>query len=424
MIEVGHRAHTALKVMLFRKNFRMTAATNKDFSSGEISQIIMGESGRIWSFIWTGPDYLECPLHLISASYVVITELGWSSLIVILFTMAQIAHNYWRGKTEEDINKQKSTKHEKRMLYINESFNNIKGVKLYGWENKFLNTIESTYKEELAIEDRVLLRNKLHDIISGILRQFMTFCVFAVYTGLGNTMTLSKMAICGIMLERIKGRIMQVPRLYSEYFSVMESMEKLWTFYCAPESQTGLVNKTKDFEDTPAPEHSVTIQGNFSWGITPKLDKADKDKIQEKLRKKAKEQKTKNSGRIGKAYYDFMEDKKAKFNIPLKERNLDEIISLKDLDIKVKKGSFVVIIGETGSGKTSLLNALIGEMIHLPKQAVSDIGDSKRGLKDGEMRYLEDALLHTDLTGNSPVTVHGTTGYCEQQAWIQNGKFR
>ena len=111
MIEVGHRAHTSLKVMLFRKNFRMTAATNKDFSSGEISQIIMGESNRIWSFIWTGPDYLECPLVLISASYVVITELGWSSLIVIIFTVAQIAHNYWRGKTEQDINKQKSTKH-------------------------------------------------------------------------------------------------------------------------------------------------------------------------------------------------------------------------------------------------------------------------------------------------------------------------
>ena len=175
------------------------------------------------------------------------------------------------------------------MLYINESFNNIKGIKLYGWENKFLNTIESTYKEELAIEDRVLLRNKFHDCISGLLRQFMTFCVFAVYTGFGNTMTLSKMALCSIMLEKIKNKLMEVPRLYSEYFSAMESMEKLWKFYCAPESQKGLVKKTKDCEDTPAPEHSVTIQGNFSWGVIPKLDKADKDKIQEKLRKKDKE---------------------------------------------------------------------------------------------------------------------------------------
>ena len=71
MIEVGHRAHTSLKTMLFRKNFKMTNATNKDFSSGEVSHIIMGESNRIWEFIWCGPDYFECPLNLIFASVVV-----------------------------------------------------------------------------------------------------------------------------------------------------------------------------------------------------------------------------------------------------------------------------------------------------------------------------------------------------------------
>ena len=105
MVEVGNRAHTSLKVMLFRKNFHMTAATNKDFSSGDISQIIMGESNKIWNFIWTGPDYMECPLHLISASYIVYSELGWSALIVLVFTLASILHGYMRGRTEEDISK-------------------------------------------------------------------------------------------------------------------------------------------------------------------------------------------------------------------------------------------------------------------------------------------------------------------------------
>ena len=74
----------------------------------------------------------------------------------------------------------------------------------------------------------------------------------------------------------------------------------------------------------------------------------------------------------------------------------------------------MVIIGETGSGKTSLLNAMIGEMIHLPEQAAKEVGDSTRGLKKGELQYLEDVLLNTDLSGSSPVTVHGSTGYCEQ----------
>jgi ABC-type bacteriocin/lantibiotic exporter with double-glycine peptidase domain len=55
---------------------------------------------------------------------------------------------------------------------------------------------------------------------------------------------------------------------------------------------------------------------------------------------------------------------------------------------------------------------------------IKEIGDQSRLIVDGEMRYLEDALLHTDLTGHSPITTYGSTGFCEQQAWIQNGKFR
>jgi len=75
----------------------------------------------------------------------------------------------------------------------------------------------------------------------------------------------------------------------------MESMEKLWQFYCAPESQKGLVLRTTG-EDTP--ENALTIKGHFSWGVTPSLDKADKDTIQEKLKKKDYEEKTKGMGRV------------------------------------------------------------------------------------------------------------------------------
>ena len=112
------------------------------------------------------------------------------------------------------------------------------------------------------------------------------------------------------------------------------------------------------------------------------------------------------------------------FIIPLKERSLDQIINLKDIDISVKKGSFVVIIGETGAGKTTLLNSMIGELIYLPDQIIKEIGDSKRLIKDGELRYIEDTLLATDLSEHSPVFMEGSAGYCEQQAWIQNGKLR
>ena len=66
----------------------MSAATNKDFSEGEVRSIIMSESDRIWSFIWCLPDYIECPMNLIVASYFTFTYIGWYGFIVVLFTMA------------------------------------------------------------------------------------------------------------------------------------------------------------------------------------------------------------------------------------------------------------------------------------------------------------------------------------------------
>ena len=122
--------------------------------------------------------------------------------------------------------------------------------------------------------------------------------------------------------------------------------------------------------------------------------------------------------RARKAIFDMFKDDKYKPMIPFKDRTLEQIISLKDLDINIKKGSFTVIVGATGSGKSTLLNAMIGELIYLPDEAIQEIGDPQRKIKDGEMRYLEDALCKTDLTGNSPITITGSTSYCEQQPWI------
>ena len=61
--------------------------------------------------------------------------------------------------------------------------------------------------------------------------------------------------------------------------------------------------------------------------------------------------------------------------MPLEPRTLDNILNIKEIDLKINKGDFVVIVGEVGSGKTSLLNAMIGEMIHIPKEEISFIGD-------------------------------------------------
>jgi len=46
---------------------------------------------------------------------------------------------------------------------------------------------------------------------------------------------------------------------------------------------------------------------------------------------------------------------------------LDSIVTLKDIDVRVKQGEFVCVIGDVGSGKSSLLNSLIGDMLCMSK---------------------------------------------------------
>ena len=41
------------------------------------------------------------------------------------------------------------------------------------------------------------------------------------------------------------------------------------------------------------------------------------------------------------------------------------MIALKNINLNIKQGEFVCVIGDVGSGKSSLLSAMIGDMLYL-----------------------------------------------------------
>ena len=132
----------------------MTSATNKDFSSSEINNIVLNESDRIWSFIWQGPAYMEFVIVLVTSSIIVFQTIGWCGLLALIVNASRVLVQYAKGKTEADIEKELRGKREMRNLYINESFNNIKTLKLFGWESNYLDMVDGVFKEELEIESK------------------------------------------------------------------------------------------------------------------------------------------------------------------------------------------------------------------------------------------------------------------------------
>jgi ABC-type uncharacterized transport system ATPase component len=56
----------------------------------------------------------------------------------------------------------------------------------------------------------------------------------------------------------------------------------------------------------------------------------------------------------------------------LTEDLFDANLQLKDFDLTVRKGEFVCVIGDVGAGKSSILNALNGDMIYVPTSVVNE----------------------------------------------------
>ena len=142
-------------------------------------------------------------------------------------------------------------------------------------------------------------------------------------------------------------------------------MVRLNKLYNATEQQTGLQVRTEN----PDAKIALKMHGNFSYGVVPVKDKAEKDEAIAKLKKKDEEEQKKIDEQKGKItkFIDRMKfQKKKEYELELKPRSLNDIISLKDINLEVKKGSLIIIIGKIQSGKTSLMKAMVGEMLAIP----------------------------------------------------------
>lgn len=107
-----------------------------------------------------------------------------------------------------------------------------------------------------------------------------------------------------------------------------------------------------------------------------------------------------------------------------KKSTLDEIITLKDIDVKIKKGEFTCIIGECGSGKSSLLSTMIGDLLYVDPSVISKYGSGDQGMEKQFTDRDEFKQLNLDLIYgikkrvNQPIVLNGNLSYAQQTPWI------
>lgn len=113
---------------------------------------------------------------------------------------------------------------------------------------------------------------------------------------------------------------------------------------------------------------ALKISGDFSWGFEEKKDIKEKKEEQDKVKQ---DKKDKKNGKV-------TEEKEEV------EKPLQDFLTLKKLNITVKKGEFVCVIGDVGSGKSSFLSAIIGDMIYIPRKEIDVFGGENKKTKKAE----------------------------------------
>ncbi|KAJ8100519.1 P-loop containing nucleoside triphosphate hydrolase protein [Lipomyces tetrasporus] len=279
--------------------------------------------------------------------------LGISAIAAIISMFALVPGNYWTARQFGKTMREMMTLTDQRIQKTNEVLQSIKIIKYFAWEPSFYDVLHGIRKKETEkLRKRYILWSTAGFLWYGF-TPTVTFFTFGFYTLVAKEELTATIAFTSIALFSLMRTPMEI--LVDVFSSIVEasvSMKRIDRFL----SEEGTTKYEQLSIQPDANSPYIGFQGaSFSWG----------------------------NG--------------------IKEREF----KLQNISIDFPVGKLTVVVGPTGSGKTSLLMALLGEM----------------KLLKGEV------FLPSRRDGNPPkpdpeTGMTDAVAYCAQQPWLLNDSIR
>ncbi|XP_022835137.1 multidrug resistance-associated protein 1 isoform X2 [Spodoptera litura] len=329
MYLVGMRIRTALTSAIYRKSLRMSNAARKESTVGEIVNLMSVDAQRFveltayLNMIWSAPLQIALALYFLWGILGPSVLAGLAVMIILIPVNGLIAN---RVKTLQiRLMKYK----DERVKLMNEVLNGIKVLKMYAWEPSFEDQILKIRNKEMNVLKQTAYLNSATSFIWSCAPFLVSLMSFGCFVLVNDTEVLdSKRAFVALSLFNIlRFPLSMLPNVISNVVQTSVGIKRLNKFMNCDELDITSV------EHDPKDPNPISIEnGHFTWG------------------------------------------------------DQDSDPSLKNINLHVPRGSLVAIVGAVGSGKSSLLSALLGEM--------------------------------NKISGR--VNTTGSIAYVPQQAWIQN----
>ncbi|PWA03531.1 hypothetical protein BB558_000317 [Smittium angustum] len=399
----GINVKNVLTTAVYKKSLNLSNSARQSMTTGEIFNRMTVDAQRISDIIsyvnivWSGP------LQILIAVALLYNAIGPSAFTGVGIMMIGLPINVIIGRRMQKLQKAQMKNKDRRVRLIDEILSSIKSIKLYAWEPAFIKQTNEVRNEyELKTLKKYGLNYAGQNFIISLMSflvSFGTFAIYSIFHGKSRGPLTAQMVFVSLSLfNMLQFPLSMLPLSIALAVEANVSAKRMVKLFVSEELQNDAVHIEEfDREATIASrdtegrntDSELLVQingGTFTWGyIKPEGDKknlVNKSKMTKTEKKEQKEEKKKKK--------QEKKDKKAKKNETQEENLFDDTPVISDINFKSYYGELVGIVGLVGSGKSSMISAMLGDM--------------------------------KKLSGS--VKMKGRIAYVPQQPWIINSTFR
>lgn len=358
----GMKVRVATCSLIYRKSLRLSSTALGNMSIGKVVNLLSNDVSRFDVCSVFIHSMWMAPLLTLIVAILLYRQVGYAGLIGMIVIMIVTPIQSYTGKLSSKFRLQTALRTDERVRLMDEVVSGIQVIKLYAWEIPFKKLVHAARDKELRI-----IRNS-----SYVRALYMTFMLFTTRSALfftmmatvmfGEELSASKVFVISLYYGIMAMVMSQMfVRGIAEIAECLVSMKRLQNFLEREEQDSIETNKSKLMKEFKRNgdinEHEKLINGDTH--IPPNVILSLKNVS---CRWKTVEESIKSQEKVKKAKTRSPAIPKLSSNVDKFDEDDELKLTLNNISLEVNHGVLVGIVGHVGSGKSSLLQAILREL--------------------------------------------------------------
>ncbi|KAJ2556247.1 Transporter of the ATP-binding cassette (ABC) [Coemansia sp. RSA 1933] len=360
----------------------------------------------------------QLPAEIIITVVMLYQLLGIASLAGLGAIVALVPVQWYIVSVWGEFQNQLMKASDRRMGMMNEILQGVRIIKFFAWERQFEKQVAQVRGNELSVLRKRYLILTCSIVLFFMAPVFVTLATFGVHTIVMHRQLTASVAFTALALfKTLRGPMDQLPDFFSFCLQAKVSIDRVSRFLAEEDTpkyrltrltckaHSGMVGgrRRPSYAAVVGATDIGFIDASFSWQSAAGEDTSSSAPETEVRAPTVTEPLLARANASGVATA-------ATSDVDPNEENSDAF-RLRQLTANFPVGKLSIIAGPTGSGKTSVLMALLGEM----------------RLTGGQL-MIPGAMFNADLLLNEnpldPFSMHESVAYVAQQAWLLNDTIR